>query len=95
MGVFSKMTSANVDNIANPNVTIGNKKFLAAAINTTAALIDEGANANDAAYVAINRLLDGFQYVLSNASSAALNVSPEYANSVTESIKYFKVFLED
>lgn len=93
MGIFTRMTIANANNVGDPDVTLGNKKMLAAAINTTAALIEEGINAEEAAKHAIEQLITGFNHILSCATAKDNTVSNEYANLTKESIEYFNNFL--
>ena len=94
MGIFTRMTIANANNVLDPTVTMGNKKMLAAAINTTAALIEEGAHVEEAAKHSIEQLLSGFHHILEGASSSEHHVSKEYAGLTRESIEYFSQFLE-
>lgn len=90
MGIFTRMTVVNINNITDPNVSLGNKRLLAAAINTTAALIEEGAQPDLAAAHALEKLLTGFADVLEHHSDGTKTFTPEYEQNVKDSIKFFK-----
>lgn len=93
MGILSQMTVANLNNISDPNVSIGDKRLLAASINTAVAFIEEGAQPDEAARHAIEQLLGSFNHILVEKDKGDKVFSPEYEKNIKQSIKYFTAFL--
>jgi hypothetical protein len=93
MGILNQMTVANLNNISDPHVSIGDKRLLAATINTAVALIEEGAKPDDAARHAVEQLLASFKHILEEKDRGGKVLSPDYEKNINHSIKYFSSFL--
>lgn len=93
MGILNQMTVANLNNVSDPHVSIGDKRLLAASINTAVALIEEGATPDEAARHAIEQLLGSFQHILEEKDKGGKVFSPDYEKNIKHSIKYFSAFL--